>query len=66
MKDSDETNGEELCGFHWNLYGYENKFKKEEFMEKIATEENCNWILHPEKIRLRLKPFMKEENLAKI
>jgi len=66
MRDSDESNGDELMGFHWQVYGYENKYSKEEFIERIAGNKDINWILDATKIRLRMKPFLIDDNLNKI
>ena len=58
-----DKNKKPLIGILWLIYGYENKLKHEEFMDKLATPE-CSWILDPAKIRIKIKPFMNDELLT--
>ena len=65
MRTSEIEDPKELSGIIWQLYGYESKFTKDLFIERVQ-QPDCCWILNGKETRLKLNHFLAEENIQKL
>ena len=64
MRLNEDEDDPELTGFIHLLFGYESKFTKEEYMERIANE-NIQWVFDSFTIRKRFSKFLDPELVKK-
>lgn len=65
MRTSEIEDPKELSGFIWQVYGYESKFTRDEFIDRMQTPD-CDWILSGQKTRIKLNHFLSEQNIKKL
>ena len=57
MRQSEIEDEPEKTGFIFQVFGYESRLTRDEFIETVATPK-CNWVFQGTAIRERIKTFL--------